>query len=746
MTGLQDAPDTLRGLAADADAHTRVGAFVSYAREDIAFIRRLDGALRARGKSTWIDWKDIPPTADWRAKVRAGIDAAGAFVIVLSPSALGSEMCDEERVHAVDGNKRIVPLLLTDLGDREVPGELAARNWIMFRPGDDFDHAVDLLVDALETDLEWVDAHARLLVRAREWRLHHSERSYLLRGRDLRAAEDWLAREGRHRERAAPAQKAYIAASRLSARRTRFALISSALALGAVAATFGVVGLVQSNRATSQSRQSRSRALAAQAVAQLPVDPRAALRRAIQARVAADTPQAGDALRRALAAPRPLAILRVRKGSIQFARFAARSDDVITTGYNETVRRWNITRGTTTVLPGGLGQRTWGPPSDVSPDGQLRVEARASGDVRLEDAATHTVLEEATNLGVGLEGSEPSAQFSPDGRTFLTVGYDGTVRVWPVNIMKLADREVMAAAFDSTGRLTATADKRGIATLWNTQGARLHSWRYAPANAAPSPGDVHISFSAGGQMVYIQQEFSLSAWATATGVRLGDIDTSRFGAAYGNTGKLVVRDDRGQHSATIFGPGGKVVSRIKGLRYGIGAGVFSADDGRLVTYHRQEDVARVWDVATGRRLARIGPFSAPLDAFDISPHGDLVVTGGERSLRLWHARGGAPARALPGHTGFVVDARFSPDGRLVASASADGTARVWDVASGREIEERAGDPHTVIQAAVSRDDRLLSVGMSGAAIISACPSCGPSATVLEDARRAAARHVVVAVP
>jgi hypothetical protein len=487
-------------------------------------------------------------------------------------------MCDEERVHAVDGHKRIVPVLLTELDERELPHELTAPNWIMFRPGDDFDDSVDLLVDALETDLEWVDAHARLLVRAREWRSHHNERSHLLRGRDLRDAEAWLAREGRHHERAAPAQKAYIAASRQSARRTRFALIASALTLAAVAATFGVVGLVQSHRATSQSRQSRSRALAAQAVAQLSVDPRAALRRAIQARVAADTPQAGDALRRALAAPRPLAILRVRKGAIQFARFAPHSHDVITTGYGETVRRWNIDRGTTTVLPRRLGQRTWGPPSDVSPDGQLRVEARASGDVRLEDAAKHTVLAEATNLGVGLEGSEPSAQFSPDGHTFLTVGYDGTVRVWPVNAIELADHAVMAAAFDPTGRLTATADKGGIATLWTAQGARLRSWRYAPPDAAPTPGDVHISFGSGGQLVYIEQEFSLTAWATATGARLGGIDTSRYDAAYGNTGRFVVRDDRGGRSATIFGAGGTVVSRIKGLRYGIGAGVFSADE------------------------------------------------------------------------------------------------------------------------------------------------------------------------
>jgi TIR domain-containing protein len=36
--------------------------FVSYSRADEAFVRRLDAALRARGKDVWVDWEDIPPT------------------------------------------------------------------------------------------------------------------------------------------------------------------------------------------------------------------------------------------------------------------------------------------------------------------------------------------------------------------------------------------------------------------------------------------------------------------------------------------------------------------------------------------------------------------------------------------------------------------------------------------------------------------------------------------------------------
>jgi hypothetical protein len=61
-------------------------AFISYAREDKAFVQRLHQALVARGRDAWVDWKDIEFTADWWATIQAGIEEADAFVFVISPA------------------------------------------------------------------------------------------------------------------------------------------------------------------------------------------------------------------------------------------------------------------------------------------------------------------------------------------------------------------------------------------------------------------------------------------------------------------------------------------------------------------------------------------------------------------------------------------------------------------------------------------------------------------------------------
>jgi WD40 repeat protein len=90
-----------------------------------------------------------------------------------------------------------------------------------------------------------------------------------------------------------------------------------------------------------------------------------------------------------------------------------------------------------------------------------------------------------------------------------------------------------------------------------------------------------------------------------------------------------------------------------------------------------------------------------------SPCGELVATASDDgTARLWHWRGGL-LRELRGHADWVDQVAFSPDGDLLATASLDRSARVFDVATGSEVVCLAGHDCTVKAVRWSPDGRYL---------------------------------------
>ena len=99
-----------------------------------------------------------------------------------------------------------------------------------------------------------------------------------------------------------------------------------------------------------------------------------------------------------------------------------------------------------------------------------------------------------------------------------------------------------------------------------------------------------------------------------------------------------------------------------------------------------------------------------------SPDGRLVATAAyEHTARLWNTGSGLEVKRLD-HSSIVNGVAFSPDGRLVATASGDGI-RVWDVASGKDTGRSYRDrklSNTVVSVAFSPDGQLMvSTSMSG---------------------------------
>ncbi len=100
-----------------------------------------------------------------------------------------------------------------------------------------------------------------------------------------------------------------------------------------------------------------------------------------------------------------------------------------------------------------------------------------------------------------------------------------------------------------------------------------------------------------------------------------------------------------------------------------------------------------------------------LSAITFSPDGQTVLTGSyDGTARLWDLATGEPLRVLAGHSEHVVCVAWSPDGGRVATGSWDGTARIWDPTSGDCLTVLTGHDGWVSSVAWSPDGVHLATG------------------------------------
>jgi WD40 repeat protein len=72
------------------------------------FARDLNSALQKLQRDTWIDWRRIPDSAEWRAEIFAGIDAADNFLFIISPDSLRSHMESGRELRTLSGHTNFV--------------------------------------------------------------------------------------------------------------------------------------------------------------------------------------------------------------------------------------------------------------------------------------------------------------------------------------------------------------------------------------------------------------------------------------------------------------------------------------------------------------------------------------------------------------------------------------------------------------------------------------------------------------
>jgi WD40 repeat protein len=650
-----------RSGTTDEPAASHYDAFISYSHHDREFVGRLLQALAERGKAAWQDESGILPAERWRPALRHSIEGADAFVFVMTPHSAVSPECRMELDYALSLNKRVIPVAAGAVGVDALPPSLADFQFIPPRGtfDDDFEACADLLVRAIDTDLDWVREHTQWTLKAVEWNGHERDVSFLLAGSELEAAEHWLARQSGKRPEPTTLDNEFVLASRRHVtrrlRRTR-AITAAALAVMTVLA---VTALVLRNQAVNQSQIAYSRQLAADSLLELSSDPQLSLLLGVEAADVRQTPEALEALRRALPSNHLIRTLQQNDSPVYEAALSPDEKLIGTASKDNVVRVWTTSGRLLRVLRG------------------------------------HT----ADILGV---------TFDSTSRKVLTWAEDGTARLWniygsaPPVVLHAPDYRVIHAAISPNGRLVATSTfLHSPPQLWDAATGKLLFTLGTGQTPVP---DVEFSLS-GGFLATSSVTGTVSFWNVSTGSLLArlNVATSASPSSQADVNEaLFSPDGRDLLVSTSDELGDDPQSQVWNLATFQpvtpvlrGGDARWSPDGRFVITTGADGNARVWNAATGQLIHLLhgpDPITGPaLLSPDNGTGAPLYALTGSQdgTADLWNPVDGTLLETLVGTTGTVTPVAFWPDASEAVTFGNDGSARIWN--TGAVVPQPAPD-------------------------------------------------------
>lgn len=355
----------------------------------------------------------------------------------------------------------------------------------------------------------------------------------------------------------------------------------------------------------------------------------------------------------------PLRTLRGHTSGVSRCEFSPNGRLLVSASDDDTLKIWDPAGD-----PGAVqvpGSEEWVAGCAFSPDGARIVSWSTNGSLKLWDGTSGVAL-------LTLRGHTDSVNdcaFSPDGTCLASASSDGTLMLWDVSsghslaVLRGHSDKVYACGFSPDGLRIASAAFDRTLRLWDAvTGAEL----IRLLGNSDSVWDCAFSPD-GARLVSACWDGSLKVWDLRDGVELAS---------------LRGRSQRGYHCS------------------------FSPDGTRI--FFEGESLS-LWDAMSGVELGRFSKAQGGAPAFQVgSPDGTWLLagpdedrlkqigapTGDEGYLEVRDAATGAARGLLRGHSDEITAYAPSPDARRVASASRDGTVKIWDIESATVVSEFAG--------------------------------------------------------
>lgn len=363
---------------------------------------------------------------------------------------------------------------------------------------------------------------------------------------------------------------------------------------------------------------------------------------------------------------------------------------LITGAGDNTAREWDVATGAELGVFRGTGRVGT---IAVDPAGRFLVTGGPDNSAQLWEIGSH---ERKASLA-GHEAEITAAAFDPEGRRFATGDDRGAIRLWRVTPdgaeqvaeLRAHNRAITGLEFTATGDALYSSSGDKTCARWDlatNQEATERSLRHpAWVSAMDLSLDSRYAITA-------CQDKKVRVWELATSKVIAEAaldNATASGVALSPDGTKAVitsSEDRrvwtwdwtNKRQLNLQSAEPLVTSKQAGTLW---TTLFTPDAKHLLVVGGND--ARLYDAATGEPSLRYSPHGA-VAAVASTGDGRLIATGSwDGAAKLWDTQTKQVVRQLVnGHSGYINSIDFSPNGTRVATGSDDGTVRLWQTDTG----------------------------------------------------------------